>query len=133
MGIVLFLKTPEDVWMVPAINAAGCLVALALTLLHLSRKLDIHFTAPDWAEAVRCLKRSSVFFLFPHCHDGLFRLEYGHPGSDLASGATVGYYSSADRLITTGKNALSPISDSLYPYMVKNRDFKLIRKILFGL
>lgn len=47
-----------------------------------------------------------------------------------ASGATVGYYSSADRLITTGKNALSPISDSLYPYMVKNRDFKLVRKIL---
>ena len=47
-----------------------------------------------------------------------------------ASGATTGYYTSAERLITTGKNALSPISDSLYPYMVKNRDFKLVKKVL---
>ena len=130
LGIVLFLKTPEDVWMVPAINAAGCLVALVLTLLHLSRKLDIHFTAPDWAEAVRCLKRSSVFFYSRIATTAYSALNTVILDLLSASGATVGYYSSADRLITTGKNALSPISDSLYPYMVKNRDFKLIRKIL---
>ena len=33
-------------------------------------------------------------------------------------------------IISTGKSALSPISDSLYPYMVKNRDFKLVKKVL---
>ena len=46
------------------------------------------------------------------------------------TGAVTGYYTSADKLITTAKSGMSPISDSMYPYMVKNRDFRLIRKSL---
>ena len=41
-----------------------------------------------------------------------------------------GYYSSADKVLTTAKNGLSPISDSLYPYMIKNKDFRLVKIIL---
>ena len=47
-----------------------------------------------------------------------------------AGGAAVGFYTSADKLITTAKNGLSPISDSLYPYMTANKDFKLVKKVL---
>ena len=50
-----------------------------------------------------------------------------------ASGAPTSFYTSADKLITTGKSALTPISDSLYPYMVKHRDFKLAKKVLLVL
>lgn len=130
LDIVVFMKAPEDVWMVPAINAIGCLAALGLTLLHLNRKLGIRFTSPDWSEAIRSLKRSSTFFYSRIATTAYSALNTVILDMISASGATVGYYSSADRLITTGKNALSPISDSLYPYMVKNRDFKLVRKIL---
>ena len=130
LGIVAFMKTPEDVWMVPAVNAIGCLAALGLTLVHLSRKLDIHFTAPNWSEVIRSLKRSSTFFYSRIATTAYSALNTVILDMISASGATVGYYSSADRLITTGRSALSPISDSLYPYMVKNRDFKLVRKIL---
>ena len=117
------LKTPEDVWMVPAVNAIGCLAALGLTLVHLSRKLDIHFTAPNWSEVIRSLKRSSTFFYSRIATTAYSALNTVILDMISASGATVGYYSSADRLITTSRSALSPISDSLYPYMVKNRDF----------
>ena len=130
LGIVAFMKTPEDVWMVPAVNAIGCLAALGLTLVHLSRKLDIHFTAPNWSEVIRSLKRSSTFFYSRIATTAYSALNTVILDVISASGATVGYYSSADRLITTGRSALSPISDSLYPYMVENRDFKLVRKIL---
>lgn len=41
-----------------------------------------------------------------------------------------GYYSSADKIITTAKNGMSPISDSLYPYMTRHRDFSLVKKVL---
>ena len=46
------------------------------------------------------------------------------------TGNTLGLYSTSDKLILTAKNAVTPISDSIYPYMVKNKDFKLIKKIL---
>ncbi len=76
------------------------------------------------------LKRSSTFFYSRIATTAYSALNTVILDMISASGATVGYYSSADRLITTGRSALSPISDSLYPYMVKNRDFKLVRKIL---
>ena len=42
----------------------------------------------------------------------------------------MGFYTSADKLITTAKNGLSPISDSLYPYMTATKDCKLVKKVL---
>ncbi|EUJ35025.1 O-antigen and teichoic acid export membrane protein [Listeria weihenstephanensis FSL R9-0317] len=43
----------------------------------------------------------------------------------------VGMYVASDRLVGTAKSAFSPIADSLYPYMVKNRDFRLLKKIMW--
>ena len=43
---------------------------------------------------------------------------------------TIGYYTSADKLINTARSCFSPIADSLYPYLIKNKDFKLVKKIL---
>ena len=40
------------------------------------------------------------------------------------------YYTSSDKLISTGRQALTPISDSLYPYMVKHHDYRLVKKVL---
>ena len=48
----------------------------------------------------------------------------------LSAGTVTAYYTSADKLITTAKNGMSPVADSLYPYMTKNRDFKLVKKVL---
>ena len=48
----------------------------------------------------------------------------------ISGGAMTAYYTSADKLVSTAKSGLSPISDSLYPYMIKNKDFKLVKKVL---
>jgi PST family polysaccharide transporter len=48
----------------------------------------------------------------------------------LFSGSMTAYYTTADKLVSTAKSGLSPISDSLYPYMAKNRDFGIVKKIL---
>ena len=53
---------------------------------------------------------------------------------DFISGGTMtGFYTSADKLVSTAKSGISPISDSLYPYIVKNKDFKLVKKDLLVL
>ena len=41
-----------------------------------------------------------------------------------------GQYGAASKLMDTGKQAMSPISDSLYPYMVKNHDYRMVKKVL---
>lgn len=44
--------------------------------------------------------------------------------------ALVGQYSTAEKGITVAKMAITPVTDSLYPYMIKNRDFKLVKKLM---
>ena len=42
----------------------------------------------------------------------------------------IGYYTSADKVVALTKAASSPVADSLYPYMIKNKNYKLIKNIL---
>ena len=42
----------------------------------------------------------------------------------------MGQYGVANNLINTGRSFISPISDSIYPYLVKNKNYKLVKKLL---
>ena len=130
IGTLLLLKKPDDIWIIPALNAVGSMVALLLTMAHVRQRLGIRFASPNIREILTSVKRSSVFFYSRIATTAYSALNTVILDLISASGAAVGYYNAADRLITTGKSALSPISDSLYPYMVKSRDFKLVKKVL---
>jgi PST family polysaccharide transporter len=128
--IFVLLKTPEQLCVIPALNIVGNLAALIGVYMHLNKKYNVRFVKPDMAGVGEALRRSSKFF-----YSRIATTAYTAANTiiiDLLTkgGSTVGYYTSADKLITTGKSAMSPISDSLYPYMVKNRDFKLVKKVL---
>lgn len=129
-GILLFMKKPEDVWMVPAITAVGNLVAVGVSYLDLRRRLGVWFCPIRWKDIWLNLKRSSVFFYSRVSTTVYSALNTLILDSISATGAPTGYYTASNNLINAGKNALSPISDSMYPYMVKHRDFKLVKKVL---
>jgi PST family polysaccharide transporter len=129
--IFVFLRTPEDIIIIPILNIIGNTLALLFVYLHISRKLGIWFCRFKMSEALSSMRHSLTFF-----YSRIASTAYTAMNTlilDLMAGgggAAVGFYSSADKIITTAKNGMSPISDSLYPYMVKNRDFALVKKVL---
>ncbi len=130
VAIFLFLKSPEDLLVVPTLNIIGNFFALLGAFWHLHRRMGIRFTKVTGKDVGALFRRASTFF-----YSRIATTAYTAFNTVLldiltAGGAATGLYTSADKLITTGKNALSPVSDSLYPYMVKNRDFKLVKKVL---
>ena len=130
VAIFLFLKSPEDLLVVPILNIIGNFFALLGAFWHLHRRMGIRFTKVTGKDVGALFRRASTFF-----YSRIATTAYTAFNTVLldiltAGGAATGLYTSADKLITTGKNALSPVSDSLYPYMVKNRDFKLVKKVL---
>ena len=129
-AIFVFLKEPDDVWVVPALNIVGNSVALIFTYFHVIKKLDISFKMVKVRDVVRQLKNSSFFFFSRIATTAYTSLNTVILDIIKGGGATVGYYTSANNLITAGKNGLSPISDSLYPYMAKHKDFKLVKKVM---
>lgn len=127
--IVLLLKRPEQYCIIPILNIIGNSAALIGVYIHLHRQLDIRFSRVSAKEVWDNFRRSSTFF-YSRIASSIYTASNTVILSLISGGASVGYYSLADKLVTTAKNGLSPISDSMYPYMTKNKDFKLVWKIL---
>lgn len=130
LGIVLLVKAPGDLWKIPVINIVGNGIAALYSFHDVQSRFGIRFVRVSAREVMDTMKRSSVFF-----YSRIATTAYSAMNTIIldvisGTGAPTAFYTSADKLITTGKSALSPISDSLYPYMVKNRDFKLVKRVL---
>lgn len=129
-AIFIFLKGPEDLYVVPLLNIIGNGCAMVLAYVDLAKRFGLRFCRVGLREVGSAIKRSSVFFYSRIATTAYTSLNTIILDLSSAGGVSTGYYTAADKLITTGKNCLSPISDSLYPYMAKNRDFKLVKKVL---
>lgn len=129
-ALFVFLKKPSDICVIPLLNIIGNGVALVAAYLHLSRKLNIRFTKVTAHDVFRTFRQSATFFYSRIATTAYTALNTVILDIISQGGANTSFYNSANTLITAGKNGLSPISDSLYPYMARNRDFKLVKKVL---
>lgn len=128
--IFIFLKKPSDYLCIPIISAIGELCAVIWSWIDLRKRYDIYFVKISRSKLLVELKRSSNFFL-----SRIISTIYTATNTVILGfidpiGGTVGLYTAANKLITTGQSALAPISDSMYPYMIRNKDFKLVKKVL---
>ncbi len=128
--IFVLLKDASQYWLIPVLNIIGNGVAFLCVYAHLKRKMGITFCLVSVKHVGKALRDSMPFFfsrvattVYTATNTVVLNIISG-------TGAVTGYYTSADKLITTAKSGMSPISDSMYPYMVKNRDFKLVKKTL---
>ena len=129
--IFIFLHDRNNYWVVPALNATGSLIAVGAVFWHMTRKLKYRFVVPEISYCWMIFKESIWFFLSRiattfYTATNTFLLGFVYP----VASAPIGYYTSADKLLTVMKSACSPVADSLYPYMVRNKDFRLLKKLL---
>ena len=130
--IFVFLRKPGDYLVVPILLLIGNVGAVFGAYLHLFKGLKYRFGKVTKRDIIGEIKRSSLFF-----YSRIATTVYSATNTLLLgfviktnTDAILGHYGSADKVLTTSKNCISPISDSLYPYMVKNRDFKPAKKWL---
>lgn len=128
--ILLLVKKPEDVILIPVLTIIGNGVALILVLMHLKQRLGISFRPFRAKDLWDSFRRSSVFF-YSRIASSIYTSSNALIISLLSSNdVALACYSAAEKVVTAAKNGMSPISDSLYPYMVRHRDFKLVKKVM---
>ena len=130
MCVFLLVKSPADYIKIPIINIIGNSTALIGVYFHLSHAIDVHFVKCDFKDVILRFKTSSSFFL-----SRIATTAYT-VSNTIILGITFGnvaaaYYTSADKLVSTAKSGLSPIADSLYPYMIGTHDYKMAKRILW--
>ena len=128
--IFVFLRTKEQVLMIPLLLLIGNIGAVAGAFLHIRRALGYRFRRVCRAEVLADLRRSLFFFVSRIATTVYSAANTVILGFVDTTGTATGCYASADKVLTTAKSGMSPIADSLYPYMVKHRDFKLVKKLL---
>lgn len=129
--IFLFLKDKSDYWVVPALQLIGGGLAVVFVYWHMVVKLHYRMVIPD-AKYCWMIFRSSVAFfasriantLYISTNVFLLGIVYGQ--KSLATGT----YTAAEKIVSVMNALFGPVADSLYPYMVRNKDFKLLKKIL---
>jgi PST family polysaccharide transporter len=127
--IFVFLNSPDDYLVIPTLLLIGNSIALIIVYRDVMKRFGVKFVNVNKASVKLMIYKSSHFF-----YSRIASAIYGAGNTILLGalypGATVGYYVAADKLITTSKNAMSPIADSVYPHMIKRKDYHLIKKIL---
>ena len=129
--IFVFLKDKSQSYLIPTFYALGAIGSCIWTYIDVYKNLGVKFVKVKASFVFETMKRSSSFFL-----SRIATTVYGAANTLIlgfwfpAGSALLGYYTSAEKLMTTARSAFSPIADSLYPYMVKNRNFKLVKKIM---
>ena len=130
--IFVLVHRPEDYYIVPLLNLVGNTAALLGVYIHLRHRLNVWFVRCGPGEVWKSLQRSTTFFL-----SRIASTAYTAANTIildiLSAGTSTAFYVGADKLVTTAKNGMSPISDSLYPYMTRNRDFRMVRRVLLML
>lgn len=131
VGIFLMLKAPEDLFVIPVLTAIGNAVAIGACFVDAKKRLNVCFCKVSTRDVWSRFRKSSVFFFsrFASTMYSTMNTLVLDAVAPEGSGDR-GLYGVANQLMDTGKNAVSPVSDSLYPYMVKNHDYKLVKKVL---
>lgn len=128
--IFVVLQKPSDYYVIPILNIIGNLGAILAIYFHMFRKLNVRFCNVTKKEVSASLRSSSTFFYSRIASSLYTKSNYIILSLVGVSSGDTGLYTSADHLIGAVQNCVSPISDSLYPYMVKNHDYKLVKKAL---
>ena len=128
--IFVFLKEKSQYLLIPIFMILGSFFSVIAMYINLYKKYNIRIKKVSQEEVLNEYNNSKIFFLsriastvYGATNTFILGLIYPH-------GNTLGYYTSSEKILNAGRSAMTPIADSLYPYMVKNKDFKLVKKIL---
>lgn len=130
LSMILLLTQKEQYHMVAVLTLLGNMAAFAFSVFDL-RKKGVVLVRTN-SQAVRQMFAKSMPFFLSRVATNIYSasnifivgLIYG------ANSKITGFYASTDRLVAAGKNVLVPVIDTTYPYMVKHRNFQLIKKLL---
>lgn len=127
--IFLFIHAPGDYYMVPLFTALGNIGAVVFVYWHLFTKVGVKFCRISWRDVWREIRESFQFFI-SKAVTAVYSNTNGIILNATLGGVSAGLYTNADKIISAAKNAMGPIADSLYPHMVKHKNYSLIKKAL---
>jgi PST family polysaccharide transporter len=129
-GILLIIKTPEDFYLIPAVNSGAMLSAGVVSFWLIYHKFHIRFYLPSFAEISSALQDGWHVFI-SNLSITLYRNSNIFILGLLAPNYIVGFYSAGEKIVKIIQSIFTPITRVLYPYIsrqtIKSPDKSLKR------
>ena len=129
--VVLFVKNPGDYFLIPIFNAASNLFIVIWSWIFVVRRFNLFYRPVSLDKTIVAIKQAAVFFAsriastaYSASNVFVLGMVFG------ANNAAMGQFTAANNLITNGRSMFSPIADSLYPYMVAKKNYKIVKIIM---
>ena len=135
IGLLLLLvlvKSSKDLLLVPLIDVLTALIALVWSIKVVHNKYNIHLVTTTLAGSLGSLKRSARCFVVNFSSTLFNSYTTLALGVFLTNQAELAYWGVSISIIGAIQSLYSPIANSLYPHMLKRKDFALFWKMIFA-
>jgi len=126
--IFIFIKQQNDYIIVPLLNSLGFLVAGLIGFYFAVKEFRISLYIPHGSTIKQHFKYSSEFFMTQvsvSLYTNTNTVCLGFVGSEFM----VGLYVAAEKIYSAINGLKAPLVTALYPFITRNKDIKLYRKI----
>lgn len=127
--VFVFVHDKSDTILIPIFTFVGDLVVAFVMIRGLIFREKIKPVKPIIKELFEIIKKSNWFFL-SRCFAAIYSTLNIIILGLISSASDVAQFSLAYSLICMCTNCINPIGDSIYPYMVGNKNIRLVKKLM---
>lgn len=124
----VFVHNDSDILWIPLLDIIGSVVAIAMVLFEI-RKLNIHLRFDGLKIILNKIVDSAIYFFSNMATTAFMALNTLLVGIFINE-IEVAYWSLCLQMVTAVQALYTPLTDGIYPHMVKSRDFGLIKKAI---
>lgn len=124
----LLVKDDSDILLIPILDIMGSVIAIVWVLYEI-KKIGIAFTFPKIKECFVVIKESFVYFMSNVASTSFNVFNTVVAGIVLTS-TEIAYWSVCMQIVNAIQALYTPISDAIYPEMIRSKNVHLIRKII---
>lgn len=131
VAIFIFIHKETDYIFVPLLNGLGFIGGGLYSLWIIKTHFHQKFVLQKFQTLINYFKESSQFFL-SRVSVSIYTLANTFVLGLFTNNTLVGYYSVAEKLYMAMQSLYAPVVQTLYPYVAKERDIKLFKKIFYS-
>lgn len=131
IAIFVFVHEESDYLMVPLLTGLGILIGSLYALYIIKKDFNQSFVWQNIETMKIHFKDSSQFFL-SRVSVSIYSTANAFVLGLFTNNTMVGYYSIAEKLYIAIQSLYGPINQALYPYVAKERNIKLFKKIFYS-
>lgn len=129
LGLFFFVKSENDYLLVPVLYCIGSTAALIAVYPHMRKKTGCWFCPIKIGDVINAFKDSFQFFLSRIAGTFYSLMNTMILGFLMPESEMLGWFTACNNCVSAGRSLCPPVSDSVYPYMLRTKNFPILNII----